>query len=388
MIFRELLRVFVLCLLGITGILLMAGIVAEASQQGLAPGQILAIIPLLIPSTLPYTIPATTLFATCVVYGRLAADNEILALRASGINMIKVVWPGIVLGLMASGITLGLYYHAIPYTHKLMRTMFLNDAEELIYTMLRRQNQFTSPRADYSIYVKGVKGHRLLNPTFKRKGQKKDTDYVAVAREAELRVDTNNKVIVVHMKNGDVWSHDGATVTFDDKYFDVPLDDERDLGDTRARDMTWLELFEKHEELLVRKADVDKQVADVEANGAPGDTPEEKVKNLKLVRQKQKSLHIQINCIIAEKWMRPALSMGCLFFVLVGCPVGIWFSKSDYLSSFITCFMPIVLIYYPLLLCGTGMVKEARVPAPIALWAGDVLMGIISAVLFQRLLKN
>src|SRR5436305_14819213 len=102
MIFRELVRVFVLCLVGITGILLLAGIVAEASQQGLNPGQIVSIIPLLIPSTLPYTIPATTLFATCVVYGRLAADNEILALRASGINMVKVVWPGVFLGLITS----------------------------------------------------------------------------------------------------------------------------------------------------------------------------------------------------------------------------------------------------------------------------------------------
>ena len=70
MILWELAKVFGLSLLGITGILLMAGIVAEASQQGLNPLQVLEIIPLLIPSTLPYTLPATTLFATCVVYGR------------------------------------------------------------------------------------------------------------------------------------------------------------------------------------------------------------------------------------------------------------------------------------------------------------------------------
>ena len=64
MIFWELAKVFVLALVGITGILLMAGIIAEATQQGLTPTQIIAAIPLLIPSTLPYTIPATTLFAT------------------------------------------------------------------------------------------------------------------------------------------------------------------------------------------------------------------------------------------------------------------------------------------------------------------------------------
>src|SRR5919197_4594082 len=102
MILWELCKVFVISLVGITGILLMAGIIAEASQQGLGPTQILAAIPLLIPSTLPYTIPATTLFAACVVYGRFSADNEILAIKATGINVLKVVWPGLILGLTMS----------------------------------------------------------------------------------------------------------------------------------------------------------------------------------------------------------------------------------------------------------------------------------------------
>ena len=53
MILMELLKVFSMSLLGITGILLMAGIVAEASQQGLGPMQLLTIIPLLIPSMVP-----------------------------------------------------------------------------------------------------------------------------------------------------------------------------------------------------------------------------------------------------------------------------------------------------------------------------------------------
>src|SRR2546430_666076 len=130
MILWELTKVFLMSLVGITGILLMAGIIAEATQHGLGPSQIFAVIPLLIPSTLPYTIPATTLFASCVVYGRLGADNEILAIKSAGVNVLQVVKPGIVLGLAMSAATMGLYYRVIPYTHMLLRELPLKDPEE------------------------------------------------------------------------------------------------------------------------------------------------------------------------------------------------------------------------------------------------------------------
>ena len=86
--------------------------------------------------------------------------------------------------------------------------------------------------------------------------------------------------------------------------------------------------------------------------------------------------------------MRPALSAGCFCFILVGCPVGIWFSRSDYLSSFIVCFLPIVLLYYPLLLCGTGMAKDGRMDPMLLLWGANLIMALVGGVLFWRLMKN
>ena len=169
MILWELTKVFLMSLVGITGILLMAGIVAEASQQGLSPAQILKAIPLLIPSTLPYTIPATTLFATCVVYGRLSADNEILAIKAAGVNLSTIVWPGLILGLVMSSVTMGLYYRIIPYTHLLLREMVFNDAEELLYSMLARQKSISHSSMPYSMWVRGVQGHKLIGPIIKRR---------------------------------------------------------------------------------------------------------------------------------------------------------------------------------------------------------------------------
>src|SRR5437867_8119402 len=138
MIIWDLFKVFAVTLIGLTGLFVLAGLVAEASQRGLAPAQMLSIIPLMIPSMLPYTIPAATLFATVNVYGRMAKDNEITALRAAGVNLRTVLAPSVMLGLASCSTTLILYYQIIPKSFQLVREHLLGDTNELLYTLLKR----------------------------------------------------------------------------------------------------------------------------------------------------------------------------------------------------------------------------------------------------------
>src|SRR5438132_906980 len=116
MIFIELVKVFLLALGSLTGLFLLAGIIQQAIQLGLSPSQIIAAIPLFVPSTLPYTIPATTLFASCVVYGRLAHDNEVVAIKGAGVHLLAILQPALLLGLLTTAITGGLYHSVIPRT--------------------------------------------------------------------------------------------------------------------------------------------------------------------------------------------------------------------------------------------------------------------------------
>jgi len=118
---------------------------------------------------------------------------------------------------------------------------------------------------------------------------------------------------------------------------------------------------------------------------SPPDNMHQHIANLKYLL-KQRALDRR--CVEAEMHMRPAISFGCLFFVLVGCPVGIWFSRSDYLSAFITCFLPVVFVYYPLMLCGTNLAKEGKFDAAVTVWAADVIVALAGLVLFKRLLRN
>ena len=393
MILWELTKVFVMSLVGITGILLMAGIVAEASQQGLGPAQILAAIPLLIPSTLPYTIPATTLFATCVVYGRMAADNEILAIRAAGVNVGQVALPGLVLGVAMSAATMGLYYEVIPLSHRMLREMVFNDAEELLYSLLRKQHSLVHPSQPYSMYIKTVVGHKLGNPIFIHQERNKPVpDAVAQAREAELRVNMPKKLLYVHMRDGVTVCDDGSIGYFVDKTWELPLPDDfiNNEKNRRPRDMTWNEIWgERNKQLTeieARRAEIALKTSDQYASGTPADPLRQQ--NLKELRERIAWCNQQILYLDVELQMRPALSLGCLFFILVGCPVGIWFGRSDYLSSFITCFMPIVFLYYPLMLCGTGMAKEGRFNMIPLVWGADAVVGLMGVILFWRLLRN
>jgi lipopolysaccharide export system permease protein len=394
MILWELVKIFALSLVAITGILLMAGIIAEASQQGLGPAQILAIIPLLVPSTLPYTIPATTLFATCLVYGRLAADNEILAIKSAGANVLLVVWPGLLLGLVISLTTLSLYYHIIPFTHNLLRSWVLTNPQELMYANLKKDQKISHPKLDWEITVRRVQGRKLENVLIKRRGKNGGFDLFIKADEATLEVDLKTDPLkpklLVHLRNGQIHHEGGFGGNFLDRTVEVDLEPRFLSNHTpRPRDMTWKELYENRDKVTLEIEDIDEQLAQAEAGQLPqGHRPEKVPEHLKNLRERRTFYLQEIHQINAEFHMRPALSLGCLCFVLIGCPVGIWFSRSDYLSAFITCFLPIVLIYYPLTLCCTNLAKEGFRYSELAVWAADLLLCLIALPLYQRLLKH
>jgi lipopolysaccharide export system permease protein len=95
-----------------------------------------------------------------------------------------------------------------------------------------------------------------------------------------------------------------------------------------------------------------------------------------------------IRNVEAEYYMRPALAVGCFVFALIGCPVGIWATRADYLSRFVICFLPTVLVYYPLLFAGSNLGKDAKIPLGLGCWLSDIAIGCAGAALTWRLLRR
>jgi lipopolysaccharide export system permease protein len=387
-VLRELRRVFVLSLAAITGILVMAGIVAEAAQQGFGPGQILAAIPLLIPGLLPFTVPATTLFAVSVVYGRLAHDNEITAIKAAGIPVTRVVRPALVAGVVLSVGLLLLYARFIPYTHHLLRTAALRDIEELIYTILRKDLCFNKPEVNYSIYVKEVQGRRLITATFKKRDNQGRDEVIAHAREAEIKVDLDQEVVNIFMLHAEIQKGMGEHSAFFEKYtIPVPLPPIGLNRKIRARELSLEQIRDRQQE--IRQAQEDVQAGkSLEPRKGPDGKPRDGLLPFLNKDMQMKMLQKEFWELETEYHTRPALAMSCLFFVLVGVPVGVWVHKRDYLSAFVTCFLPIVLVYYPLMMFGINLGKEGKLNPAYAMWVGNAVLGLAGLFLFWRLVRR
>lgn len=377
-IFLDLVRVFLLALLAITGIFVLAGVVQEASRQGLAPEQIYLVVPLLLPGTLPFTVPATTLFAVSVVYGRLAGDNEITAIKAAGIPLRTIIWPALLLGLLLSGVILGLYLEFIPHTHHHLRGMVLNNFENLIYARLRQNLSFKEPKVPYSMHVHSVQGRLLVKPIFKVMDEEGKEKAIIWAEEAELHVNLEKGVIVLEMVNAQVNDPKGQNLFLPRETVEVPVPNVNDTRMVRARERSMTEILQRRREVLA-------ELRAMEDFPPPAPRPPESAggQQKRNQRNQLEILQRELGELDVEWAARPALALGCFFFALIGCPVAIWFQKRDYLSNFVTCFLPIVLVNYPLVMMAMQLGKADKLDPNLGMWIGNGVLGGVGVLLLR-----
>jgi lipopolysaccharide export system permease protein len=74
----------------------------------------------------------------------------------------------------------------------------------------------------------------------------------------------------------------------------------------------------------------------------------------------------------------------CFFFVWLGAPLAIWMRKSDFFASFFACFVPILILYFPLLMFGLNQAKNGSLP-PMCVWTGNVVIGLIGFWFYRQI---
>jgi lipopolysaccharide export system permease protein len=383
----QVLRAFLLALMTLTCIIVLFMVMAEATRQGLPPGAILKLVPYIVPGTLPYTIPVALLFAVSVVYGRLGGDNEIVAVKSSGCDIWTVLAPSLVLATIMSMVLIGLSGVIIPKSNYAFKSALFKDAEETFYLVLKREREFNHPRWPVFIGVKDVDmEHRtLIGPTFKHRTpgstEANRFDTVVQADKAIVTFDQTRRVVNMKMTRP-VLQSSGRFSAAPYLEIDYPMPDASGMlsPDKRVQEMTDPEIAREHVKIL--KSLATERTRNAVAAGlwiAAGRMdrvhwPDVGNAYRNDLRWKRQSHELQ-----TESHTRMALAFGAIGFVLLGSPVGIRYARRDFLSAFITCFVPIIVLYYPLVLAGINMGKEGIV-GPWIVWSGDLALFLLASL--------
>lgn len=115
---REIGSIFLLGLAIFTMVLLMGKMVKLIEMvvtNGLPITDVLKMIAYLLPAFLVFTIPIAFLLAVLLAIGRFSIDNEIVILKASGIDLLEILKPVLFLAFVVTGVALWISLVAAPW---------------------------------------------------------------------------------------------------------------------------------------------------------------------------------------------------------------------------------------------------------------------------------
>ena len=384
----ELLKTFLLTLSAMTLMMVLVFLIQEGLREKLSLMAILELIPYVIPSSLSFAIPGTVLFASCIVYGRMSAKNEIVAIKALGIPPSRIIVPGLAIAFLLSLFTVYLNDVAVSWGRRGIYRVVLQSSAQTIYGILQAQGSFAKGKV--YIDVDAVDGQNLINPYIVRKEESGGQSLQIRAEMARIKVDPKSNQLIFQIQNGHVDYGDDFTLAIDREDIPVPLGDitKRSSAETSP---SGLPLHEMPKELKRQtiKFDQEQKLAAVRAAGQmlSGNLVGISDSKWNVTTTMLGRSSRRINRLKAEPWRRWANGFSCLCFVFVGAPLAIRLKKFDFWTNFALVFIPILIVYYPLLMFGVSQAKTGALP-PWIVWLGNAVMLLYGLWLMYRIQKD
>lgn len=306
------------------------------------------------PYIVTYALPISVLIAVLISLGRLSSDNEIIAIRANGINLFHLIIPLVLIGLILSLSLVIFNDRASAYAHFNYRKTLL-DVGVKNPTAAFEEGVFINSFQKYILFIYRVdqKKNRLGNVRiYEPQGEDKPTRTI-IAKAGEF--------ITMPEKN---------TVKL--KLIDGTSDEPDPENPTKFYKLNFKTYFMNLN--LAQSQDKDKL----------GKKPKDMtISELNTEIGKLKKSNIDPAPLITEITERITLAFSALAFVLMGTSFAIITRRREK-SINIGIAVVIMTVYYPLLIGCTAMGIEGFLPPQYIMWLPNALFGITGAILTYR----
>ena len=383
-VFYELAKIFSISLFAFVALMLIVGIADEAKKPGRGSEILIQLIPYILPTALMYAMPATCLFSVCVVFGRMASDNEIVAIKSMGLNQSVIVLPVLAITFLLSLGAVWVNDVSYAWSYWGIERVVLESSDKILYGVLKDQGSFKTNK--FSIEVAGVEGRRLIRPVINTYSS--DKNFRAVAEEATLATDIDSHSLTFKMIRGAavVDGKNKTTFQFDQFSHPIPIKSPEEIQKENINP-SHLYLRQIGSEIAMQ---TDKLTQMKQANAMLACSQLVSGDMLGLSNgQWQMRLGTQgasdkrlarLHVVPHRRW---ANGFSCLAFAMIGIPIALKLKTSNYATTFGVCFLPILVIYYPLFIFGLNGAKGGELP-PYGAWLGNLACMSIGAFLIWR----
>ncbi|TWU47274.1 putative permease YjgP/YjgQ family protein [Rubripirellula tenax] len=383
----EILKIFFVSLIALTMLILLIGVGRELVRRGLGFVAVVQLLPFVLPISLQFAFPATALFSVCCVYGRMAADGEVATVKASGISPLKLLQPAIIFAALLSPAAVYVSDLAVSWGRPGVNRVVMLSIVDIAYRVLHSERSYTSEQG-FSISVRDVEGRRLIRPRVTVHNGGKHGPMILTATEGELRLDEESESLVLKVVDS---QFQGGTafqsLVPGETEFKIPLSGALSDKDVSQQSPSELPLNLISGERIRQDTRSHETVGKMAAHtgfAILGSRTEEIAgvtgQNLKQTLASSKKRLIRLH---TEPWRRWAWGFSCFFFVLVGAPLAMIAKTSDYWTTFGMCFLPTLIVYYPLFIVGLEQAKDGTVP-PYGVWLGNGILAMIGMILIGR----
>ncbi len=355
-ILREIAQLFFLILFILTFVLLMGKMLQLMDliiNKGLGLFEVTRLFVYLLPSFLIFTLPISFLTAILVGIGRLSADNELVALKAAGIGLRRLLPAVGQMALLLLFLTALVGMFLLPQGNRATKNLLFQLAMQKASIGLK-EKVFNSDFQGILIYAETIPSHGdYLEGVIISDRRLTDEPGTFYAKKAYLLSDPGSKAVFLRLEDGSLH-----------------------LVDVKRNSYRRME-FRSYDVQLHLGA------ALTEAGAARGPTlPEMTILDL-WQRMKSTGADLQAYREAAiELNKRFTIPVSCLIFGLLGIPLSIRAHRSVK-SRGLTITLLIVLCYYLIQMSGDALVEKGWIPIWLGTWTPNLLFLVLGGTLFH-----
>ena len=329
---------------------------------------------LLIPFVWVFALPMGLLTATLLVFGRFSADQELTAARASGVSLVSLTTPILILSLACCAVSAVVNMEIAPRCRVAYNQLRSSWKAALASVQLPEQQPITA-FPGYIIFIGKNREHKLEDVRLCALKDNTNVEYTLYAPRGQFETDAAHQTLTLHL-------YDAQIIGFsqNDSYpmsvADFPLsfdlgEHEKNTGGPKISDMTF-------SQLRAALRDVEQRM-NLPLSAQAGTSADQRKKEAELRKVRNnltESIRVQMHREVA-------FSFACFGFTLIGIPLGIRVHRRE-TNIGIAIALGLVAVYYALIIAGESLSGHPELAPHLFMWAPNFLFEAAGAVLLWR----